>query len=52
MTKKQRQEFILQCLSTQEFVKVGDIVDRLQIERTTLYRDFQELIKQGKIQEL
>ncbi|MDR0861009.1 MAG: hypothetical protein LBO09_08875 [Candidatus Peribacteria bacterium] len=27
-------------------------MDRLKVERTTVYRDFQELLKSGKVQEI
>jgi DNA invertase Pin-like site-specific DNA recombinase len=52
MKKLQRQAFILELLQRQEKVKVSDILERFKIDRTTIYRDFQELVKENKIREI
>jgi DeoR/GlpR family transcriptional regulator of sugar metabolism len=52
MNKKQRQDFILNLLEKQAIVKVNDIVKVLKIDRTTIYRDFKELLESEKIVEI
>jgi DeoR/GlpR family transcriptional regulator of sugar metabolism len=52
MNKKQRLTFILDFLKNKEFVKVSDIIETLKIDRTTIYRDFKELIEQKQIVEI
>lgn len=52
MDKKQRLEIILKLFQVQESVKVGDIIKLLNIDRITAYRDLQDLIRQGKIEQI
>ncbi len=52
MNKKQRQEFILNLLTQKEIIKVSDVINQLNLERTTIYRDFKDLIKDDKIIEI
>lgn len=52
MNKKERLQFILNLLEKQETIKVSDILEVLKIDRTTVYRDFKELIKEWKVFEI
>ena len=52
MNKKQRKKYILELLKKQETVKVSDIIKVFNIERTTVYRDFKELLNENLIEEL
>ncbi len=51
MNKKQRKNYILELLKKQEMVKVSDILEVFNIERTTVYRDFKELVSENLIEE-
>ncbi len=52
MNKQERLHFILELLNKQETIKVSDILELIKIDRTTIYRDFKELIKDGKVLEI
>ena len=52
MHKNERLNFILNIFKQREIIKVSDILNVLNIERTTIYRDFKELILNNKIEEL
>ena len=52
MNKKQRREYILELLKKQESVKVSDIINVFNIERTTVYRDFKELLNDNLLEEV
>lgn len=52
MNKKQRREYILELLKKQETVKVSDVINVFNIERTSIYRDFKELLNENLIEEI
>lgn len=57
MNKNKRQNLILELLHSRERIKVSDVLDLLQkegeeVERTTIFRDFKELIAAGNIVEI
>lgn len=52
MNKNERLAFILNLFKQKEIIKVSDILSVLNIERTTIYRDFKELILNNKIEEV
>jgi DeoR/GlpR family transcriptional regulator of sugar metabolism len=45
MNKNERILLILDLLDQKETIKVSDVVDVLNVERTTIYRDFKYLIQ-------
>lgn len=52
MDKRKRLELIVDMFKQQETIKVSDIVKIFKLERTTVYRDFKELIQENKIKEI
>ena len=52
MNKNERLLLILKLLDTNETIKVSDILERVSIDRTTIYRDFKSLIKNWKVEEI
>lgn len=52
MNKSERLDFILSILKKQEIIKVSDVIGTLKLDRTTIYRDFKELVQEGKIEEV
>lgn len=52
MKKNDRIIFILNLLDQKETIKVSDIINTLEIDRTTAYRDFKFLIDDWKIIEI
>jgi DeoR/GlpR family transcriptional regulator of sugar metabolism len=51
MLKKERQKNILNLLKTKKIIKTSEFVQILKVNRTTIYRDLQELIEQSKVVE-
>lgn len=52
MNRSERLDFILSILKKQEIIKVSDVIGTLKLDRTTIYRDFKELVQEGKIEEV
>ncbi len=52
MNKQDRKKYILELLDRKETIKVSDVVEIADVERTTIYRDFTELTEQGLLQEI
>lgn len=49
MIKEERQKALLALLDKQEFVKVTDITDKINVTEMTVRRDLKELEEQGKL---
>lgn len=52
MNKNERLELILNLLNLNETIKVSDVLEKVDIDRTTVYRDFKALLNQWKIIEI
>lgn len=52
MNKSERLIIILELLDKKETIKVWDILSIINVDRTSIYRDFQYLIKEWKIIEI
>ncbi len=49
MDKQERLSLILSVFNTQDTLRVGDILSRVSVDRITVYRDLQTLVKEKKI---
>ncbi|PID86351.1 hypothetical protein CSB08_01150 [Candidatus Gracilibacteria bacterium] len=49
MKKIERQKIILDIFREKKLVKISDILEKIKVDRTTIYRDFKELLRENKI---
>ncbi|MEA3305055.1 MAG: DeoR family transcriptional regulator [Patescibacteria group bacterium] len=52
MNKFERKQYILFLAQQRDKIKVSDLIELLQVERTTIHRDIKELVSESKIQEI
>lgn len=52
MNKNERRIIILELFRIKETIKVSDILKRIQVDRTTIFRDLRELLSKGTIEEV